>query len=397
MTTPPIPSHVPPHLVRDYDYTDMQGETDAFRHLEKLHAGPDLFYTPRLGGHWVVTRYADMEAILANDADFSSDHSSLPRNPFPLPLLESDAPIHAEYRNLLAPYFTPKSIGNLEHKAREATVRLINGFYARGECEFVRDFGQLMPMIILMNLLGLPEEDAKYLQPISEKIVRSGRPESVAAGFEELAAYIATQVVPARRANSGSDIFSALVTGKIQGGRLLTDQEIIALGCLLIGAGLDTVASTMGFVALHLARNPAQRQRLIDEPETVTRAIEEIIRRHTIANLARVATRDLELHGVTLKKGDVILVPVAVAGTDDRRYADPLVVDFDRADKKHIGFGKGPHQCIGAYLARTELRVFVTEWLKRIPQFDVKAGETPVSVAGKAHALRYLPLTWKVA
>lgn len=392
-----LPPHVPPHLARDYDFTDMQGETDTTRHFLKLRNGPDLFYTSRLGGHWVATRHADMEYIISNNEDFSSLHSSLPRNPFRLPLLESDEPIHADYRNLLAPFFTPKSIGNLEQKARDIAVKLIDELLPRGECDFPRDFGKKLPTIILMNLLGLPDSETPYLLGLSERMVFGGSQEAVGAAFQELATYIATKILPQRRANPGSDIFSALVKGTIEGGRRMTDEEIVTLGCLLIGAGLDTVASTMGFVAMFLAQHPAHRRQLIDQPERLPKALEEILRRHHIANICRVATRDLEINGVTIKAGDVIFTPLILAGLDERRYPDPMTVNFDRADTKHLGFGRGPHQCIGAFLARTELRVFITEWLKRIPDFEIEPGAMPIMKAGKTNALFHLPLVWQIA
>jgi cytochrome P450 len=129
-----IPSHVPSQLVHDFDYTDMRGETDVFRHFGKLHDGPDIFYTPRLGGHWVVTRFSDMEEVLGNDSLFSSHHQSIPYWPINAPLLEYDGPKHDDFRKVLAPFFTPKSIGSLEHVARELTRSLINEFYERGQC-----------------------------------------------------------------------------------------------------------------------------------------------------------------------------------------------------------------------------------------------------------------------
>ena len=119
------------------------------------------------------------------------------------------------------------------------------------------------------------------------------------------------------------------------------------------------------------------------------------MRRHHVANVSRVATRDMEYKGVTIKEGDIVLTATSFAGVDEKHYPDAMTVDFDRADKKNLVFGRGPHQCIGSFLARTEIRVFLTEWLKRIPDFEVKQGETPVSLPGKANRVQYLPLTWK--
>lgn len=169
---------------------------------------------------------------------------------------------------------------------------------------------------------------------------------------------------------------------------------MLGLGALLLVGGLDTVAGMMGFIMLHLARNPEHQALLAGNPELMPVAVEELMRRHEIANVARLVVRDTELRGVVMKEGDMVLTPTSMAGLDDRRYPDPMKVDFAREDKRSLVFGKGPHQCIGAFLARTELRVFFTEWLKRVPRFRIADGERPVSVPGRANAVSYLPLVW---
>jgi cytochrome P450 len=107
--------------------------------------------------------------------------------------------------------------------------------------------------------------------------------------------------------------------------------------------------------------------------------------------------KDTKFNGVFMKEGDMVLTPTSMAGLDDRKYDDPMTVDFSRADKRSLVFGKGPHQCVGAFLARTELKVFLAEWLKRIPEFSVKPGAEPVTVPGRANAVHYLPLVWSMA
>ena len=391
-----IPPHVPAELVRDFNYVDMQGETDIYERFKKLHQGPDIFFTPHHGGHWVVTRFADMEHILTHDEDFSSRHQTVPINPINVPLLESDGSLHDDFRNLLQPFFMPKSIGALERTATELTISLIDSFYDQGECDFTRDFAQKMPIIIVMNLLDLPSEDRPYLLQISDDMVRSANPQVQEAAFLRVFQYFAEKIIPARTANPGRDMVSAIIQGKVDGGRPPTDMEILGLCSLLIAGGLDTVASLLGFIAMFLAEHPAHRQQLIDDPVLTREALEELMRRYHITNIARTVVRDMDYKGVRFKAGDIVMTPLTLAGIDDRRYPDPMTVDFKRADKKHLLFGRGPHQCIGSFLARTELRVFLTEWLKRIPHFEIKPGERPICVPGKANGVRYLPLRWNV-
>lgn len=397
MTTANIPNHVPPELVRDFNYFDMRGEKDVHRFFKSLHEYPDIFYTPHHGGHWVVTRYADIEHVLENERDFSARHQTIPFTPIQLTMLEHDGNLHRDFRNLLQPFFTPKCIGNLEKVATDLTVSLIESLHSKGECEFTSEFALKMPIIIVMNLCEFPKEDTPYLIQISEDIVRSGSAEMEEAAFGRAVEYLSTKIIPQRTANPGSDMISAIIQGKVDGGRSPTDMEILSLCTLLIVGGLDTVASMLGFVTNFLANNPGHRQQLIDNPALIPSAMEELFRRHGIANVGRVAVRDMEYNGVTIKEGEFILTPTASAGLDERRYSDPMAVDFTRTDRKHIAFGRGAHQCIGSFLARTEIRVFLTEWLKRIPHFEVKAGEEPVMTPGKANRINHLPLTWQSA
>ncbi|GLR65436.1 cytochrome P450 [Acidocella aquatica] len=395
MNTGNIPAHVPAALVRDFNYFDMRGETDLFQHFHKWQDGPDIFYSPYFGGHWVLTRYDDIEYVLNNAEDFSSRYQTTPPNPSLVTMIEHDGQLHKDFRAILQPFFTPKNIGALEKVATELTVSLIEGFYAKGECEFTSEFALKMPIIIVMSLCELPQEDTQYLLEIVDKLTRSGDAEQQAAAFGHLFGYLGEKIIPARTANPGRDMISAIITGKVDGGRSPTPEEIVGLCGLLVIGGLDTVASMLGFITLFLANNPAHRRRLIEEPAILNPAIEEMMRRHHIANVARVAARDVEYKGITIKKGDIVLTATSFAGVDERHFPNAMTVDFDRADKKSLVFGRGPHQCIGSFLARTELRVFLTEWLKRIPDFEVKAGETPISLPGKANRVQYLPLTWK--
>lgn len=397
MTLAKVPDHVPAELVKDFNYFDMRGEKDVHEHFKKLHDGPDIFYTPHHGGHWVVTRYADIEHVLENEQDFSNRHQTIPFPPMQVTMLEHDGALHREFRNILQPFFTPKSIGNLEKVATDLTVSLIEEFRAKGECEFTQEFALKMPIIIVMNLCDFPREDTPYLIDISEDIVRSGSAEKEEEAFGRAIQYLSTKIIPQRRANPGSDMISAIIHSKVDGGRSLTEAEILGMCSLLIVGGLDTVASMLGFVTHFLARNPGHRQQLIDNPALIPIAMEEMFRRFGIANVGRVVKHDMEYKGIKFKEGDFVLTPTAAAGLDDRRYPDPMTVDFGRTDRKHISFGRGAHQCIGSFLARTEIRVFLTEWLKRIPHFEVKAGEEPEMQPGKANRINSLPLTWPVA
>jgi cytochrome P450 len=177
----------------------------------------------------------------------------------------------------------------------------------------------------------------------------------------------------------------------------MSDFHLESLLVMLLIGGLDTVASMMGFIGRFLAESPAHRKQLIDKPELIGKASDEFMRRFPIVNQGRTVARDFEYKGVQMKKGDMIMMPTALHGLDERKFERPLEVDFNRPTPVHSTFGNGPHRCPGSYLARVELRVFMEEWLKRIPDFRVKQGETVGFRAGVNATVTYLPLTWEVS
>lgn len=397
MTVTNIPSHIPPELVRDFDYFDMDGESDVFLRYKKLHDGPDIFYTPHYGGHWVVTRFEDMDSILFNAQDFSNRHSTVPKQPIRIPLAESDQPLHGDLRKLVQPFFTQQAVDQLEQDVRERTASLIQGFYEAGGCDFTKDFALIMPIHTVMKLLDLPLEDTPLMVEVADGVLHSTDHDFQVETYGRIFNYLSEKIIPQRKSNPGKDIISTILNGRVENGRALTNEEVLGLCCALIAAGVDTVGNMLSFITMFLARNPDYRRQLIDEPTLIRDAVEELVRRHSTGNFTRVVVHDMNYKGLHFKAGDIVMTPTTLAGIDERRYPDPLTVDFRREDKKHLTFGRGRHQCVGIFLARCELRVFLEEWLKRIPDFQIKQGEQPIVGPAKVNCVRYLPLTWPVA
>lgn len=394
-----IPSHVPADLVQEFDFKkELVGITDSYRELAKLHQGPDIFYTPSQGGHWVVTRFEDMEHIFKNAADFSSKNALIPKGARPMNILplESDAPLHTDYRAILYPFFTVEVVRAMEAGIYEMAAELVEEIAPKGRCEFMSDFALKMPIKLFMRLVNLPDSDVPYLLKLADGFFHGLTPELQFASTAELIGYVAKKMEE-RGQNLGDDLLSALLKGKVDGGRSLDQGELLGMATVLVLGGLDTVASMMGWIALFLAQNTAQRQQLAAAPETITRALEELLRRHHIGCLAREVRHDMVYKGVAMKAGEMVLLPTVVAGLDETQFDDPFVVDFARKDSKHLVFGRGSHSCIGAFLGRIELRAFVTEWLKRIPDFEVVPGSSSKYIMGITHALDSLHLQWKTA
>jgi cytochrome P450 len=172
-------------------------------------------------------------------------------------------------------------------------------------------------------------------------------------------------------------------------------QEALGLASGLLGGGLDTVAATMGWIALFLAGNPAHRRELAANPKKIPKAIDELMRRYSIANIARVVKEDMEYLGASLKSGEQILMASCIHGLDERSFEAPTEVRFDRRDAyKHSTLSHGIHRCVGAPLASQELKIFLEEWLARIPEFSTDSEDPPVMATGIVHGLTRLTLRW---
>jgi len=185
------------------------------------------------------------------------------------------------------------------------------------------------------------------------------------------------EVIAERRANPGDDLISNALAFQIDG-KPVGDEDMGSFCLLMFMAGLDTVSATLGVSFLHLATHPEDRQRLLDDPELIPTAIEEFIRAYAIVLPARKAMKDTEIAGCPIKAGEMISVPLNLATRDESAYEDARTVKIDRSPNNHIGFGAGPHRCLGSHLARRELKIALEEWHKRIPNYRLAPGSAPM-------------------
>jgi cytochrome P450 len=174
----------------------------------------------------------------------------------------------------------------------------------------------------------------------------------------------------------------------------MTKEEVLDTAFLMFMAGLDTVTAALSFIFNYLATHDDARRRLVDDPDLIPPAIEELLRFHAFVNPGRYLTKDIEFAGVQMKKGDAVLVSTPLSTRDPAEFADPTTVDFERSPNHHIAFGAGPHRCVGSHLARRELEVALREWLQRIPDFHLAEGAVITSHGGGVMGLERLPLVW---
>ena len=389
-----IPAHVPRELVVDFDFMNLPGHReDVHRAWKDAVAGaPDIFWTPHYGGHWLAIRADDIEVMQRDHEHFSYESVTIPRQQdMRLAPLEYDPPEHTALRAILSPSFGPKPMQALQADVRALCIELIEGFGARGECEFVGDFAKRLPIVVFLRLVDLPLEDREHLLELTEMSVR-GTAEQRQKANEGLFMYV-QKWIAARRAAPGPDLFSKIVNATVGGQPLPPDKTFGMLANVIFG-GLDTVAASLSFVTRWLAENREARQELIDNPTLIPDAEEEFYRRFGIPNTARVITKDFLYKGVPFKRGEQVMMSKTLYGLDERRYVDPFRVDFKRPRSAHAAFGDGPHRCPGSFLARQELRIFLEEWLTRIPHFRIKPGARAVTSSGMVNGVLSLPLVW---
>ena len=397
----PRPDNVPAELVYVYDlYEAPRSITSDYQVdlVRQIHQeAPEIFWTPKNGGHWVFTRAEDIDLGQRNGELFSMRDVVVPAGAKPLiniPL-EIDEPEHSAYRAVLQPAFTPENIMKLERDIRALAIELIEGFVDRGGCEFVSEFASVLPIEMFMRLADLPASDKDNLLTWADAAVHPRTLEDRVWGYNQMAAYIDRLMVE-RADGAGADVISLIMGGRVFD-REMTQQERHSMILNVLLGGLDTVMATMGVIARFLAANPGHRRQLIEDPGLIPRAIDELMRYFGATGTARVLTRDTVYKGISFKEGDRVVIQTMFHGQDERRFPTPDVVDFTRKDVRHAAFGQGKHRCIGAMLARLEMRIFIEEWLRRIPDFSVAEDELPVLERGMVNTMRRLPLRWPAA
>lgn len=395
-----IPPHVPPECVVDVDLYRMPGaEQDLHLSWKRLQdeSPRGLVWTPHNGGHWIVTRGRDIARIYADHESFSSRITIVPREwgeRFPLRPTTLDPPAHRPFRRLLNAALSPAMVRAAEPTIRALAIAGVERLQARGRCELVSEFAAPLPVDLFMHLAHLPAGEARALPRYGESPLEGDGATADIPLMDRFDAFLRPHVV-ARRAHPGDDLISALAGGTLDG-RPLTEDEAVELTTAVLTGGLDTVVSVLALMMAFLARHPAHRRRLVAEPATLRPAVAEMLRRFPIMTKARLLKRDQEIEGVTLKAGDMVVLP-PLHGLDEREFAEPLTVDFDRPPAPHSTFGNGVHRCPGALLTQVELEIALGEWLARIPDFEIDPNRPPRMRSGVLGAVLELGLQWDPA
>lgn len=327
---------------------------------------------------WIVTRYADVRALLA-DPRVSADirHPNFPAMGIgeqeagakSRPFIRTDPPEHTRFRRMLQAEFTVKRIRDMRPTIQHTVDQLIDDMLAAGPpVDLVTAYANAVSTTTVLGLFGAPTDDLEFFRDVTR--ISGGRNSSA----EEVGAALASLfrmldgLITAREQDPGDDLLSKLVVNHLRAGVVTRHELLSAIGITIV-AGRETTTSMIALGTLLLLRHPEQLARLRAEPELMPAAVEELLRILSVADSIplRVAAADIELDGTRIRAGDGIIALLAAADHDPQVFADPQRLDFDRANRHHVAFGYGVHQCIGQNLARLELEIAIGTLIRRIP------------------------------
>jgi cytochrome P450 len=384
----------------DFSHLEAEWSADPYPIQDELRQRCPIAHTDRFGGGWLPTRYEDVAAI-AYDTDRFSSRSIIMGNFRPpadiapvggSPPISSDPPFHHDARKLLLPAFTKSAVSRLEPATRSFCHCLIDAFDGQDVVDAARDYAQHIPIRVIADMLGFPQEDGPRFRGFVETTLEGINlpPEERIARMSLLFDYLLEQIHD-HLDNPREDLTTFLIDAELYGRKLEADHVAGTMALLLI-AGIDTTWSAIGASLWHLARTPQDRERLIAEPSLLPTAMEEFLRAYAPVTMARLVKDDMHWHGVDMKAEDWILLSFPAANRDPAQFDHASEVVIDREINRHAAFGLGIHRCVGSHLARMELRVALEVWLERIPQFTLDNPSGVTWSAGQIRGPRTLPL-----
>jgi cytochrome P450 len=375
-------------------------------------AGCPIAHTERYGGVWLPLTHDLVKEIAYDPTRFSSltpvvqqlkpsealleDPDALGAPIGPVPPISSDPPFHADARRLLLPAFSPKVIDPLRKEVEEICNKLIDDMGDVDAIDAAVQYTQHIPVLVVAQMVGLPLSDADRFRGWVDMVlggIGAERSEERLAQFMAMDEYL-TKHIEEHIENPQDDLTSYLLDAEIFGEKL-SPRHVFGTILLLIIAGIDTTWSGIGSSLWHLASNPVDRRRLVENPDKIPMAVEEFLRAYAPVTMARMVTDDMEFHGVQMKKEDRVLLPFPAANRDENQFANPAVVDIEREENRHAAFGLGIHRCIGSNLARLEMNVAIEVFLKRFPDFELDTTEQVTWSTGQVRGPRNLPFKIK--
>jgi cytochrome P450 len=368
------------------DIFSPEHKRDPFPFYARLRAEAPVcrVKTRLMGPVWLITRYDDVVACLKDPDRFvkAPANAGLKRRksmPRWLPesiksleqnMLDVDDPGHRRLRNLVNKAFSRRGIEGLKNKADAIAQDFLDRMADKGSADLLTDFALPFPLTVICELLGVPVADRDKFQRWTAKVLSSTSQLKMLLALPSALSFISylKRLFRARRAAPQDDLITALVQAEVEGDRL-NENELVAMVVLLIIAGHETTVNLIASGTLALLENPEQRLALADDPSLMTTAVDELLRYTSPVETAteRYAAVDVEIGGVTIRRGDLVLAGIASANRDERTFAEPDRLNLARAPNPHVAFGDGIHYCLGYQLARMEAEIAFTRLLRQFP------------------------------
>jgi cytochrome P450 len=363
----------------DVDIHESSFVMDPFPVYSRLRDECPVMRSERYGGFWLLTRYEDVKRAAMDWRTFTSSVVGVTAIPIitqrtePQLPIELDPPLHSRYRALVNPVFSSARLEELRPRVLAIATQLIDHLLERRQADLVADYAVPLSVRTLAEFTGLPRSDTDKWVAWIRRMFDVRNRESGARASQEFGVYI-DELIAARHREPCGDFISMLMESEVDGHRL-TDREIHSFCTVQFGAGFETTADAIGVSLYYLATHPDERRRLVDDPQLIAAAVEEFLRYVSpIQIFGRNATRDIELHGQTIRSGDVVALGFGSANHDPTAFPDPERCMLERAPNRHLAFGAGPHLCLGAPIARLEMAMTVQEFARRASGCMARSG-----------------------
>ncbi len=392
----------------DYDIRDDAYVENPVPIWAEMREKCPIAHTDRLGGSWNPTRFDDVREMAGLVPELSSRQVLVMPPPAGMPEMSryeqqiaaapitADPPIHSWTRRMLLPTFAPKAVLRYTDFTEELCHSLIDGFIEEGECDGAVDYSQQIPPRVIAHMIGVDPGMADTFVEWVNGVLGEGLndPELRVRTRNELLTYLNNEV-NSRLEDPREDLLTDLLHMELDHPEAnITPAVVVGIANLLIVAGIDTTWSSIGSALWHLGTNPADRQRLVDEPELMPIAVEEFLRFYSPVTMARVAEQDVEVGDVCIHAGDKVLMNFPAANHDPEHFEDPDEFIIDRARNRHVAFGSGIHRCAGSNLARLEMTAALRVWIERIPDSHVSDREPMKWAGGQVRGPRIMPMSF---
>ena len=387
----------------DFDHLDPQWVNDPYPIWEDLRGRCPVAHTERFGGAWFPATHEGVSAVAKDTEHFTSrqviiSYTRPTEEDLPAPIglappITSDPPFHVDARRLILPAFAPGPINALEPAIRELCNRLLDNL---GDHEIVNagdEYAQFIPPAVIAKMLGFPPEDEDFFREIIHNIIGSADNQDDAERERlqaQTEAYFDKQIQD-HIDNPRDDLTTYLLNVEL-GGQKLQHDHVRGTMILILVAGIDTTWSAIGASIWHLAQNPDDLARLVNEPDLMSVAIEEFLRYYAPVTMGRMVKEDFDFNGCPMKKDDWVLLGFPAANRDPAAFKDADKFIIDREENRHVAFGLGIHRCAGSNLARLELRIAIEEFIKRYPKFELANPEGVTWAPGQVRGPRNLPV-----